>query len=48
MYLLNSTRFKQKIRMEVDISNYVMEKVLPIEYEDEKQRLVITIKNSKY
>ena len=37
---VSSTRLKQKIRMEVDVLDYAMKRVLSIEYEDKKWKLV--------
>jgi len=37
---VSSTRPKQKIRMEVDVLDYAMKRVLSIEYEDKKWKLV--------
>ena len=37
---VSSTKFRQKMRIEVDISDYTTEGVLSIEYEDGQWRLV--------
>ena len=43
---VSSARLRQKIKIEVDILNYTTEKVLSMEYEDRKWRLVTCLLKS--
>ena len=43
---ISSTKFRQKMRMKVDMSDYVIEEILSMECEDKKWRPVVTIEDS--
>ena len=43
---ISSTKFRQKMRMKVDMSDYLIEEILSMECEDKKWRPVVTIEDS--
>jgi len=46
VYKISSARLRQKIKIEVDTLDYTTEKVLSMEYEDRKWRLVTCLLKS--